>query len=122
MEQAAKDAQQQQADQAAKQGQQAADSLSAAAQSLEQTRRQMAENWKQETQQALNQATNEALSLAQRQASISKKMNPSHDACARHRSPSTTGAGMSAKIFGQPSSSRPVRIGSAMLSHSTGTK
>ncbi len=60
--------------QAAQQGQQASDTLSAAAQTLEQTRRAMADNWKQEVQQAVQQATNEALSLAQRQASISKRM------------------------------------------------
>jgi hypothetical protein len=60
--------------QAGRQAQEAADSLTAAAQTLDQTRQQMASGWKQETQQALQQATNEALELAQRQASIAKRM------------------------------------------------
>ncbi len=61
-------------DQAARSGEEGAQQLSQAAETLDQTRQAMSDSWKQEVQQAVQQATNEAVSLAQRQATLAKRM------------------------------------------------
>ena len=72
--QAAEQAGKQQGQQAAESGQQAADQLKDAAKSIEDARKQMAEGWKKEMQETMDKATNDALSMAQKQNEILQKM------------------------------------------------
>ncbi|MGH7469141.1 MAG: hypothetical protein ACRENP_14385 [Longimicrobiales bacterium] len=64
----------QQSQQAAQSGQQAADKLNDAAGKLDQARKQMADGWKKEVQETMDKATNDALSLAQKQNEILERM------------------------------------------------
>ncbi|MBI4544713.1 MAG: hypothetical protein HY703_05945, partial [Gemmatimonadetes bacterium] len=64
----------QQAGQAAEQAQQAAAQLAEAARSLNATRQAMAESWRQEVQETVQRATNDALALAQRQNALLQQM------------------------------------------------
>jgi len=74
MSQAAQQAQRDQGQQAAQNGEQAAQKLGETAKTLEQARQQMAEGWKKEVQEAMDKATNDALSLAQQQNELLEKM------------------------------------------------
>ena len=55
--------------------QQAASQLEDAARTLEAARKSMAEGWKQEARETVQQSTNEALTLAQRQAALQQQMD-----------------------------------------------
>lgn len=55
-------------------GDEGAESMSAAAQSLDQTRQAMTQSWRREVQQAMQQATDEALSMAERQSLLAQEM------------------------------------------------
>ncbi len=74
MRQAAQDAATRDGNQAAAQGEQAARQLENAASTLDGARQAMADQWKQELQEAVQQAMNEALSLAQRQQELQERL------------------------------------------------
>jgi len=74
MQQATQQAQQQQGERAAESGRQAAEKMTEAAETLEGARQAMADRWKQEIQESVQQATSEALSLAQRQQALLDQM------------------------------------------------
>lgn len=59
---------------AAKSGMQAASQLEQAAKQLDAARKSMAQSWKQEVQEKVDAATNDALSLAQRQEALRQQM------------------------------------------------
>lgn len=77
MSQAAKDAQQQNSDKAGEAGKQAADKLDEAAKTLDDARKQMTEGWKKDAQQSVDNATQDAINLAQMQKQILDKMQVS---------------------------------------------
>lgn len=74
MQQAAEQAGRRQGEQAARSGEQAAEQLDQAAQRLASARQEMAQGWKKEVQQTVQQATTDALSLAQRQNQLLQSM------------------------------------------------
>ncbi len=74
MQQAATAARAGQGQQAAESGEQAADQLESAAGSLQESRSQMAAQWRKEVQDAVDRATADALSLAERQDALVKQM------------------------------------------------
>jgi len=74
MEQAARKASLQQSEQAAQAGEQAANRLEQAADRLDDTRKGMANASQQAMQEAIERATNEALSLAQREQALQEQM------------------------------------------------
>lgn len=79
MQQAARDAAQQNGEQAAQKGEQAAEQLEQAAQTLDDARQAMAEQWQQEAQQSMDQATKDALSLAERQQQLLDRMKQAEE-------------------------------------------
>ncbi|MGH7500266.1 MAG: hypothetical protein ACREL7_00775 [Longimicrobiales bacterium] len=74
MQEAAQRAQTQQGEQASRAGEQAAQNLEQAANNLDAARQSIADGAKQEAQEGIQQAMNEALSLAERQQSLLDKM------------------------------------------------
>ncbi|HEX2166639.1 MAG TPA: hypothetical protein VHG09_05315, partial [Longimicrobiales bacterium] len=74
MKQAAEDAAQQNGEKAAESGAQAADQLEQAAATLDQARDALAEEWEKDAQQSMEQATREALALAERQQQLLDEM------------------------------------------------
>ena len=74
MKNAAEDARAQRGQDAAAQGQQAAQQLEQAASTLDGARQTMADAWKKELQETVQQAMDEALSLAQRQQDLLERM------------------------------------------------
>ncbi|HWV56458.1 MAG TPA: hypothetical protein VNZ57_03205 [Longimicrobiales bacterium] len=74
MKRAAEQAAQRQGQQAGEAGEQAAQSLSEVAESLDSTRQQMAEAWREETQTAVRQAAMDAIALAERQTELLEEM------------------------------------------------
>ena len=77
MSDAAQQAAQQQGRQAGQSGEQAADKLNEAAQSLDKLRADLSKSWKQETQEAVDQATQDAINLAEQQKQLLDRMNAS---------------------------------------------
>ena len=77
MNDAAPQAAQQQGQQAGQSGEQAADKLNEAAQSLDKLRADLSKSWKQETQEAVDQATQDAINLAEQQKQLLDRMNAS---------------------------------------------
>lgn len=71
---ALRQAQQQQGEKAGEAGEAAARQMEQAAQTLDSARAAMTEAWRQEVRETVQQATNEALSLAQRQNSLMQRM------------------------------------------------
>jgi hypothetical protein len=63
--------------------QQAADKLSEAAQTLDAARKQMSANWKKESQEAVDNATQDAINLAQKQKELLDRMKPKPSASAQ---------------------------------------
>jgi hypothetical protein len=74
MREAANDARRQAGANAAEKGERAAEQLEQAAESLDQARESMADSWKQQTQRSVEQATRDALSLAERQQQLLDRM------------------------------------------------
>lgn len=74
MQRASQQAQNQQGQEAGQSGKQAAQQLEQVAQSLESARESMAEGWRNETREAVEQAANDALELAQRQQELLEQM------------------------------------------------
>ncbi|MGQ0562693.1 MAG: hypothetical protein ACT443_12565 [Gemmatimonadota bacterium] len=83
MAQAAKQAKQNDSDQAGKSGEQAADKLSEAAQTLDAARKQMTASWKKDAQDAVDNATQDAINLAQKQKELLDRMKPRPTASAQ---------------------------------------
>ena len=77
MKDAAQQAARQQGQQAGQSGEQAADKLNDAAQSLDKLRAELSKSWKQETQEAVDQATQDAINLAEAQKELVDRMNAS---------------------------------------------
>lgn len=77
MNDAAKQAAGQNTDQAGKTGEQAADKLNDAAESLDRLRAELSKSWKKETQEAVDQATQDAINLAEAQKELLDRMNAS---------------------------------------------
>lgn len=76
MSQAAKQASQKDSEKAGESGQQAADKLSEAAKTLDAARKQMTDSWKKDAQESVDNATQDAINLAQMQKELLDKMNP----------------------------------------------
>jgi hypothetical protein len=74
MQQAARDASRQDGAKASEQGAQAADQLEQAAETLDQARQALADQWSQDARQSMEQATRDALSLAERQQQLLERM------------------------------------------------
>lgn len=76
MSDAGKQSQQKQSEKAGESGEQAADKLSEAAKTLDEARKQMSASWKKETQEAVDNATQDAINLAQKQKELLDRMKP----------------------------------------------
>ncbi len=74
MSEAAKQAAAQQNAEAAESGEQAADKLNEAAEGLENLRKELSASWKKETQEAVDQATQDAINLAEAQKQLLDRM------------------------------------------------
>jgi len=74
MSQAAKQAAQQQSDKAAQSGDQAAQQLDDAARTLDGARQQMTDSWKKDTQKTVDEATQDAINLAEMQKQLLDRM------------------------------------------------
>lgn len=83
MSSAARNAQQKQTDKAGESGQDAADKLSEAAKTLDEARKQMSASWKKEVQETVDNATQDAINLAQKQKELLDRMKPQPSASAQ---------------------------------------
>jgi hypothetical protein len=85
MNSAAKQSAGQKTDGASKSGEQAAGKLNEAAESLDALRKELSKSWKKETQEAVDQATQDAINLAEAQKELLDKMNAAANAQAGNK-------------------------------------